>query len=469
MTTDSASLVPRAGRYTHAPGRTLDLSAGVSVHAPEFAPRLQAVAYDMLGLPTNPDGPRIDLSIDSGLDGPEAYRLKVDGGGITIAGGGYPGLVWGLATVHQLLVTADPPSSKTIPQVTVEDTPRFAWRGLSMDVARSAYPTEELKRLVSLLAAYKMNVLHLHLTDDQGWRLEVDGWPQLTEISGKTSVDGGRAFHYPAKELRELIKYAADRAIQVVPEVDIPGHVNAATHADGSLNPDGQRSDPYTGIEVGFSRLHVEAPGTKKFLEDVFQEAAGLSEEYVHLGGDEAFELKEPEYDQLVETAADVVTAAGKRVIAWQEAANAPLPTDAMLQYWDPRLDLTPLRDAAGRGLKLIMSPAPHTYLDMKYSPDTELGQDWAGYISVADAYEWDPADQIEGVAPSSIAGVEAAMWTEKIHDLDGLTYMLLPRLPAIAERAWSAEGGSTENLLARLQKQETWWLQEGFKFGPLS
>ncbi|MGV8978090.1 MAG: family 20 glycosylhydrolase [Cellulomonas sp.] len=392
----------------------------------------------------------------------ERYTLTVTAARIVIDAPRRSGLVHGLATLRQLMRPVGVGADRRLvaPAIRIEDAPRYRWRGLSVDVARHFFGLGELKALVMLLARYKLNVLHLHLTDDQGWRLEVPSRPLLTELSGDSAVGGDTGGFLRTSEYAELVAYAEARGVTVVPEVDVPGHVNAALHAYGELSPSGQPTDVYTGIDVGFSRLSVALPATEPFLRDVFTDVAAMTPGgYVHIGGDEVTEMSAEEYARLVGIAADAVHAAGKRVVAWQEVASVPLSPGSLVQLWDHRLDTTDLIAAVRAGVRVLLSPGPHAYLDMKYDASTSLGEEWAGHIELRDAYEWEPSTFLTGVDPAAIEGIEAAVWTETIRSLDELTTMLLPRLAALAEVAWSSpENRDWADFRARIAQHGAMW-----------
>lgn len=391
--------------------------------------------------------------------GKEAYVITASANEVSLLARKPKGLRDALITLLRL-VQFDAEGTAYVDPVIIEDAPRFGWRGLSLDVARSFYPVDEVKEVIDLMFAYKMNVLHLHLSDDQGWRLEIPSRPELTEISGKTAVAGGRAGHYTIDDYKGLVDYAAARGVEIVPEFDTPGHVNAATHAHADLNPDGQATDSYDGIEVGFSRLHGDLPETSQFLEDVFSAAAQVTPgKYIHVGGDEVYRMEKDEYTALLNDAAEQVHRSGKSVIAWQEAASPENSPVDIIQFWLPSENRADVVRAARAGTKVVMSPSNRAYLDMKYDQSTEHGATWAGLIELDQAYGWDPSTQIRGVPEESVKGVEAAVWTEKIHDLDALMYMLLPRLPAIAEVGWSAqEDREFRDFAKRIAGDSPWW-----------
>ena len=388
-------------------------------------------------------GQTIELVLDAEAgpaeaDPAERYRLTVTADRIELRAPRAAGLLRGLTTLRQLGVRrAD--ESLEIPAVIIEDAPRFSWRGLSLDVVRHFLSVDLVKSVISVMADYKLNVLHLHLTDDQGWRLALPSRPLLTERSAQSEVGGGVGGFYSAEDYATLVAYAAARHVTIVPEINMPGHVNAALHAYGSLTESGSATGAYTGTEVGFSQLHRELPATRDFLADVFGDLAAMTPgQYVHIGGDEVFGIDPDEYAWFVRTAQDLVRAAGKTAVGWQEIAATELDPGVVVQYWDPREPAEPLIAAAAAGARLLLSPGSKVYLDMKYDASTALGLEWAGHIELRDAYDWEPADLIPGLPAEAILGVEAAVWTETITTPDELFTMLLPRLAAVAEVAWS-------------------------------
>ena len=318
--------------------------------------------------------------------------------------------------------------------------PLFGWRGLSLDVARSFFGVLDVELVLDLMASLKLNVMHLHLSDDQGWRIEVPGWPQLTELSGPTAVDGNPGGYFSRADWDRLVAHAHRLGIAVVPEIDVPGHVNAALHAVPGLNPTGVAAPPYGGIEVGFSTLSPPAPEIGRFLQEVLGYACELSGGWVHIGGDESHAIGHDDYLSMVKQAVAIVHRRGCRVVAWQEAAEALEPGD-IVQVWDERLDFGQVRAAAERGVRVLLSPATRVYLDQKYHEGFPLGLSWAGTFDLREAFEWDPFEIVADIERDSVIGIEACLWTETIRSTHDLTMMLLPRLAAVAEIAWRGSG----------------------------
>ncbi|MGO1592088.1 family 20 glycosylhydrolase [Ancrocorticia sp.] len=363
----------------------------------------------------------------------EAYRLEITEGRPTISAESEPGLAAARRTLRQLT------ARETVPDLRIADRPAYEWRGLNVDIARHFFGPDELIRVMDIMADVGLNRLHLHLSDDQGWRIEIPGLPELTERSSHTSVGGGPGGYLTRAQMDELARAAEDRGIALIPEVDVPGHTTAALHALPGLNPR-NTPDVYEGIEVGISTLTEALPETERFLAAVFEGLGRYGAAGIHIGGDECLLTPPDEFTRLVARAAHHVRKQGHPVIAWQEAAPV-LEAGEYVQVWDERQDFAEVAEAAARGVGIIASPATRAYLDMKYTPDDPIGLTWAGTTSVREALEWDPKDLVAGVEPGAIHGVEACIFTETIETFDQLTYMLLPRLAAVAEVAWAGSG----------------------------
>lgn len=373
-----------------------------------------------------------------GSDSDERYTLECSEGAVVLAAPTGAGIMRAVATLGQL-VSPTATGGFLVPPVRVTDAPRYPWRGLSVDIARHFFGMDDLKRIISLMARYKLNVLHLHLTDDQGWRIEIPSRPDLTRLAAGSSVGGGPGGFLTVQDFADLQQYARARAITVVPEIDLPGHTNAALHAYPELNPDGVAKPPYTGIEVGFSTLDASLPATESFVRDVLGDVAAMTEgAWVHLGGDEAHGTEREDYETIVSLAAQVLRDAGKVPVGWQEFAASPSSASGVVQLWHTGLELEPLAAAARAGAQVVLSPANRIYLDMKYHEGFPLGLEWAGRVELRDSYDWEPTEAVPGLDPDAILGIEAAVWTETLSTLEELSTMLLPRLTAAAEVAWT-------------------------------
>jgi hexosaminidase len=329
-----------------------------------------------------------------------------------------------------------------------------------LDVARHFFTVAQVEHYIDELALYKVNYLHLHLSDDQGWRIAINSWPNLAAYGGSTEAGGGAGGYYTQADYTTIVNYAASRYMTVVPEIDTPGHTNAALASYASLNCDGVAPPLYTGTDVGFSSLCVSLPLTYTFLDQVIGEIAALTPgPYIHIGGDEASSTTQSDYVSFINQVQQIVANHGKAVMGWHNIAAATLTPSTVAQFWDTTKSNTALAAAAAHGTKIIMSPANHAYLDMKYTRKTPLGQNWAGYVDVNAAYGWDPGNYLSGVSSSAIAGVEAPLWSETLVTSANIDYMAFPRLPALMELGWSPESTHSQTAFdARLGAQGPRW-----------
>ncbi|MCX6240009.1 MAG: beta-N-acetylhexosaminidase [Bacteroidia bacterium] len=391
----------------------------------------------------------IYLSLSPGDEqlGNEGYQLTINSDVVSLIANKPAGLFNGIQTIRQLFPARIEMASKQqgpweIPAGTIRDYPEYSFRGVMLDVARHFFQVNDVKRYIDLMVAYKMNVMHLHLADDQGWRIEIKKWPKLTEIGGSTQVDGGKGGFYTQEQYTEIVKYAAERYIMIIPEIDMPGHTNAALASYSELNCNEKATELYTGIKVGFSTLCTGKEITYQFITDVFSEIAALTPgPFLHIGGDESHATKIEDYIPFVNRVQEIVSGLGKQVIGWDEIALSTLKPNTFVQFWAKADNAL---KGVKQGAKVIMSPAANAYLDMQYDATTKLGLHWAGYIEVDKGYNWDPATLVPGINKENILGIEAPLWSETITNIDELEYMVFPRLPGYAEIGWSAS--STRN-----------------------
>jgi hexosaminidase len=280
-------------------------------------------------------------------------------------------------------------------------------------------------------------MLHLHLSDDQGWRIEIKSWPELTKKGGSTEVDGGEGGFFTQEQFSDIVSYAKDHYVTIVPEIDMPGHTNAALASYPELNCNGKATELYTGTKVGFSSLCTKKEITYKFIDDVVREISGLTYgPFFHIGGDESHSTKREDYIPFINKVQDIVASHGKTVIGWDDIAIATLKPNTFAQFW---ANATNAEMAIKQGAKIIFSTAKKAYLDMQYDSTTKLGLHWAAYIEVDSAYIWDPATLVPGITRENILGVEAPLWTETITNMDEMEYMIFPRLPGYAEIGWTS------------------------------
>jgi hexosaminidase len=381
------------------------------------------------------------LSPELSKSGEEAYSLLITERDIRLIGSTPAGLFRGVQTLVQLFPSGIESNVKQegpwlIPTGTIADNPEYKYRGAMLDVSRHFFGVDDVKRFIDLISYYKMNVLHLHLSDDQGWRIEIKSWPNLTAHGGSTQVGGGKGGFYTQEQYSEIVKYALERFITIVPEIDMPGHTNAALASYAELNCDGKATELYTGIKVGFSTLCTRKDITYQFVDDVIGELAALTPgPYIHIGGDESHSTKKDDYIYFINKVQEIVTSHGKLVMGWDDICAATIKPNSVVQHWARIKNAV---NAAEQGAKVVLSPSTRAYLDMQYDTTSLYGLHWAGYVDVDSSYIWDPATLIPGVAKESILGIESPLWTETITNMEEIEYMVFPRLPGIAEIGWT-------------------------------
>ncbi len=390
--------------------------------------------------------------------GDEGYELLISKKFIRLVANSPAGLFRGIQTIRQLLPPAIELSAKQdvpwkIATGIITDYPVYSYRGAMLDVSRHFFGVNDVKRFIDFLAFYKMNVLHLHLSDDQGWRIEIKSWPNLATYGGSTQVDGGKGGYYTQEQYADIVKYAKERYITIVPEIDMPGHTNAALASYAELNCNGKATELYTGTRVGFSTFCTGKEVTYKFIDDVVRELAALTPgPYIHIGGDESHSTKKEDYIPFINKVQDIVLSHGKQVLGWDDIAIAGLKPNVVAQHW---ANIKNAKMAVTQGAKILMSPATKAYLDMQYDKTTPLGMHWAAYIEVDSAYKWDPATLVPGVGKENVLGIEAPLWTETITNMDQMEFMVFPRLPGYAEIGWTpALTRNWEEYKVRLGKQ---------------
>jgi hexosaminidase len=452
-----------AADFTVHSGTAVRATAATAAVAEELAAAIRAATG--YAIPVSHTAGSIAFTIGSGPA--ESYTLDVGPTDVTLTGSDVAGAFAAVQTLRQLLPLGGQ-GDVTIPGGRIVDRPRFGYRGVLLDVARHFFTCDEVKAYIDAIVPFKINHLHLHLTDDQGWRLEIKSRPALTSVSGGrgTGVGGAGAGFYTQDEYADLVSYAAARFVTVVPEIDMPGHVNAAQVAYPELAAEGA-ARPRTDAAVGYSSLVVGKPETYAFIEDVLREVAALTPgPYVHIGGDEADATPPADYRTFITKVLPLVARYGKRPIGWYEIAAVDLPETAVPQFWRIEDANSEVARAAANGSKVIMSPADRVYLDMKYDVDSRPGLDWAGYVEVRRAYDWDPADRLPGVGEDALLGVEAALWSETLRSMTDVQTMTFPRLPAVAEVAWSArERRDWESFRRRLAAYGPRWSVQGIAF----
>jgi hexosaminidase len=428
------------------------------------------------GLDLPPGDGGIGLSVDGSLAA-EAYRMTVDAQGVRITGGDAAGVFWGAQTLRQLIgapahrrAPIGPERQWRVPGAEIEDAPRFAWRGMMLDVARHFMPKDGVLRYLDLLAAHKLNVLHLHLTDDQGWRIEIRRYPRLTEVGAwreRTKVglrdsplvdERPHGGYYTRDDIREIVAYAAARHITVVPEIDIPGHSQAAIAAHPELGNtdvvDTAALRPWTEWGVNPNVLAV-SDATLEFYENVFEEVLELfPSPFVHIGGDECPKEQWRASPAAQQRIRDLGLAGedelqswfvrhfdrwlagrGRRLVGWDEILEGGLAPGAAVSSWRGYAGGIA---AARAGHDVVMCPEQHVYLDWRQAGGPGEPVPIAHVRTLEDVYRFEPVP--DGLTPEQAAhviGTQANAWTEVMDSARVVDYMTFPRLCAFAEVAW--------------------------------
>ncbi len=441
----------------------------------------------------------------------EGYQLTTSPSGLTLQAKTPHGLYNGVQTVRQLLPPwIDSPGAVTanwtMPVVRITDYPRYGYRGVMLDIARHFEPPSAVKQLIDQAAEYKINTLHLHVSDDQGFRIAMNGFPNLTQIGSQGSVGtGGRTMDpggsWTQDEYRTVVAYAAAHFMTVVPEVDTPGHNNAIIMSEynDTTNPllDGHPQDINCGAKnppewnftgaVGYSAMCPESNNTWTILGAIIDQLTAMSPgPYYHLGGDEVPTslLSQDRYASLVNREGGIVNGHGKTVMGWAEIAGSgtALREGSVAEYWNPASGSSSgtitATEAVQKKMKIVMAPANHTYLDQKYASHVppDLGLTWACGSAGCDVdkfYNWDPSTYVDGVTDDNVIGVEGAMWGETAVTLGDVDYMVFPRLLALAELGWSPKTTRTvsspayADFLGRLAAQGARFMTRGTNFYP--
>ena len=439
----------------------------------------------------------IELAISSNVTEPEGYVLTINKKGVTIAGGSATGVFYGIQTLRKSLVSIEKAASSIIhlPSSVITDAPRFSWRGMHLDCSRHFWSVDFVKKFIDLLALHNMNVFHWHLTDDQGWRIEIKKWPKLTTVGSQRSgtiigtnsdIDDGIPYggYYTQAEAREIVAYAAARHITIVPEIDMPGHMLAALAAYPEL---GCTGGPYqVGHYWGVYKdvLCVGNPCVYEFVQDVLTEVMDIfPSKVIHIGGDETPSEKwqyckkcdeiyikktlegrvagqvegdsdglrtmpEYPYEEMVRSVLqpyftnkvfNILASKGRRALGWDEILDGA-PQDAMIMSWR---GTAPGAKAAETGHDVVMTPTTHCYFDYQQVEDTQFEPSrCGGFIPIERVYSLDPApDSLSVEARSHILGTQANLWTEYMTNEQMVEYQALPRMSALAEVQWTQPG----------------------------
>jgi hexosaminidase len=482
------SLTPRSGHFTLSARTVIASDAAFRDVARRFARELApATGFDLAVRPSGgsagaaSSASSIRFHRDASLEktlGAEGYRLEVRPGRVTIAAAGPAGAFYATRTILQLL-PADvfrsapiPGTTWTMPAVRIEDYPRFAWRGAHLDAARHFMPKAFVKKYIDLLALQKMNRFHWHLTDDQGWRIEIEKYPRLTTVGawrsesvvGHPHTDTTKNVYdhkptggfYTQDDIREIVAYARERFVTVVPEIEMPGHSQAAIAAYPMLGNFGDTMPVWTSWGVS---PHILNPSdtTIHFMQDVLTEVMALfPSPFIHVGGDEAPKTEwkaspraqakikelglknEDELQSWFITQMDTfLSTHGRRLVGWDEILEGGLAPNAVVMSWRGTAGGIA---AARAGHDVVMAPGDYTYFDHYQSRD-QAAEPLAigGYLPIDSVYAYDPVPaQLEPQFASHILGAQAQLWTEYIPDPKQAEYMAYPRMCALAEVLWT-------------------------------
>ena len=454
----------------------------------------------------------IVLNIDEHM-GDEAYKLSVTPKKIEISAAKPAGLFYAFQTLKQLMprnVMAGVPDVSvtewSVPAVYIEDEPRFGWRGFMLDEGRHFYGKEEIKKILDVMAAYKMNRFHWHLTEDQGWRIEIKKYPKLTEVGawrdskvlgwGEVKPDGQRyGGYYTRKDIKEIVEYAKERFIEIVPEVDIPGHSQAAVASYPeflSCDPD-NKHEVWLWQGVSGDVINVANPLAVQFAKDVIDELTEMFPfGYIHLGGDECptgkwernaecqallkeigstnyRDLQIHFYEQLKEHIAQKPAEEQRKLIFWNEVLHGntePLGDDITIMAWIGA-DKAAV-DAAKRGMNTILSPQIPYYINRRQSKlSTEPRSQGHGDETVERVYSYKPMNNVDASLQAKYMGVQANFWTEWVEEPQVVQYLMLPRLAAVAEAGWTpAEKRDYNDFLKRMQGEAKYYRLKGVDYG---
>ena len=455
------------------------LPADVLAVVERFADRMALVSGRSNKISRVDNGQKIKVILNSNL-GPEAYALQSTPQEMVIEASELNGFLYAFETLKQMLPAEVYGSSRAksgidwvVPAVSIVDEPRFAYRGMHLDPCRHFYDVDEVKKYLDIMATYKLNRFHFHLTEDQGWRIEIKAYPKLTEIGAwRSGTCFGKDFdtsdgiryggYYTQDELRDIVAYAAERGITVIPEIDLPGHMLAALAAYPELGCTGGPYEVWTRWGVSNDILCAGNEEVFTFLEKVFAEILDIfPSEYIHIGGDECFGKGEIPWDNCPKCAArmkelgikkgpearhylqnyvtarvqDMLAGMGRKIIGWDEILEGELAPGATVMSWR---GVEGGIKASAKGFDAIMTP--YTYLYFDYYQSQERDKEplaIGGYLPVEKVYSYEPFDGIADGAEDHILGVQANLWTEYIDSNEYLEYMLLPRMCALSEIQW--------------------------------
>ena len=445
-------------------------------------------------------GKGIHLSIASDIQNKEGYRLLVSENGVEIAGASNAGIFYGVQTLRKSIPAAADGMQVELPAVSINDYPRFPYRGMHLDVSRHFFPTDSVKKFIDILALHNMNRFHWHLTDDQGWRIEIKKYPELTQIGSKRkeTVIGRNSGKYDGQpydgfytqdEIRDVIAYAKERFITIIPEIDLPGHQLAALATYPELGCTGGPYEVWTQWGVSDDVICAGNEKSMQFLEDVLAEVIDLfPSEYIHIGGDECPKVRwqkcpkcqarikaegikgdskhsAEEYLQsyVISRMEKFVESKGRHIIGWDEILEGGLAPNATVMSWR---GVGGGIEAAKQQHNVIMTPNSYLYFDYYQSTDTEhdplaIG----GYLPLERVYSFEPTDGIPEEYQKYVIGAQANLWTEYIPTFSQVEYMIMPRMDALADVQWSNAPKDYKAFLSRLVRMTKLYDRLGYNY----
>lgn len=502
---DSVNLIPLPAMVRYTGTRPMVWNAMGSVEAPaelqNEREHLLRVARERAGvlLGSEKGKGRIRLTVDRSIRSEEGYRLHVHPAGIDIAGRTPKGVFYGIMTLEQMMMRTDDARCGALPGLYIEDEPRTELRELMVDPARQFIPMSALKQMVQEMARMKFNALHLHLVDDQAWRIEIKAYPRLTEVSSsRVGMDDRLApvsGYYTQQEMRELVGFAARYHVMVIPEVELPGHEVAAIHAYPWLTCSGKEVPLRTTSGVSNELLCPGRESTYRFLGTVLGELADVfPAPYVHLGGDEAgmppldcwtkcdscrdlklslgitdtltrkenWRLQEVLFNRVIDT---LQTKHGKTPMFWYETDFKRIPQGCIVYAWRHGLTATAIEAAIRNRSKIMLCPGEHCYFDYPMGRGRMPEVNWGmPHISLAQAYALDPAwGRTDDFEAERLSGVAGTLWSECIDTPERMFHQAFPRAAALSEAGWSRpENRSYESFAKRLRPLAADWLRRG-------
>ena len=473
---------PTKGVFKIPPTITVSVDdAGFNRLIPEFSASVRK--FTALNIKVTPKNGTIRLIRNPEISGKEAYRLRIEPRQITIEAGNPAGCFYGLQSLVQLLHAAGP--GRQIACSVMEDQPRYGWRGVMLDESRHFFGETEVKKILDLMALHKLNKFHWHLTDSPGWRIEIKHYPLLTSLGGRgnQSNPDAEARFYTQRQITEIVRYAAERFIEVIPEIDMPGHATAAVKAYPEFSGGGSVKYPDFTFNPG-------KEDTYRFLTNILHEVAALfPSKYIHIGGDEVSYGNQqwrdfPEIQQLMKREnlkdllgvehyflkrmADSLQALGKTMIGWDEVVSAGLTTHPVVMWW--RHDQPKMLDLALKnGYEVILCPRIPLYFDFVQLESHQSGRKWsAKFAPIESVYDF-PSEKFTGgisIATPLVKGIQANLWTETMDTSERLEFMIFPRLSALAESAWSnQEVKNFDNFKARMIGMEDIYQKSGVRY----